>query len=135
MDQKEQSNTEYWKQIIDKAEASPFSVSEWCRQNGIRPRKFYYWRKRLKEISQSMAGAELVQVPESPFIEFSIENEPLPNLHSEALKASNAVQKTGIPSLATEPEIRIEVSSFKVFVKNGVKEQTLRMVLRVISDA
>ena len=36
MDQKAQSNAEYWRQIIDDAKSSSLSVRGWCRQKGIK---------------------------------------------------------------------------------------------------
>ena len=39
------------------------------------------------------------------------------------------------PVASKTPEIRIETSSFKIYVTNGIDEQTLRMVLRVTADA
>ena len=135
MNQKAQSNAQYWRQIIDDAESSPLSVREWCRQKGIKPRKFYYWRSRLQELSAATENVDTSTSSNSPFIEFSIEEEPLSKPQVEPLQNPTSARKSVMPSSAVEPEIRIETSSFKVFVKNGVKEQTLRMVLRVIGDA
>ena len=135
MDQKAQSNAEYWRRIIDDAESSPLSVREWCKQKGIKPRKFYYWRNRLQELSQVSEAEDVCTSSNSSFVELSIEGEPLSEPQSEPLHDLVASRKNFLPSSAIEPEIRIETPSFKVFVKNGVKEQTLRMVLKVIGDA
>ena len=135
MDQKAQSNAEYWRRIIDDAENSPLSVREWCRQKGIKPRKFYYWRSRLKEQSLTTEISDVSIPSNNSFIEFSIDGEPLSEPQSEPLHDLAPTRKTVLPSPVIEPEIRIETPSFKVFVKNGVKEQTLRMVLKVIGDA
>ena len=135
MEQKEQSKVEYWRQIIVKAEASSLSINEWCRQNGIKSRKFYYWRKRLREIAQPPEGASSVHSDNNQFIEFSIEDEPLPEPHANPLRNASPIPESFMLSSVIEPEVRIETSYFKVFVKSGVKEQTLRMVLKVIGDA
>lgn len=135
MEQKQQSRVEYWRQIIVKAEASALSINEWCSQNGIKSRKFYYWRKRLREISQSPKETYSIHSDNNQFIEFSIEGEPLPEPHASPLRKTSSIPERFMPPSVLEPEIRIETSSFKVFVKSGVKEQTLRMVLKVIGDA
>lgn len=50
---------EEWKKIIDSARSSGKPIQEWCKDNGINTRNFYYWRKKLKESEEG-----------SPFYEF-----------------------------------------------------------------
>ncbi len=68
MDKNTQSNLEYWKQIIGEAKNSPLSVREWCMQNGIKPRKFYYWRNRLQELSQVSEAEDVCTSSNSSFV-------------------------------------------------------------------
>lgn len=38
-----------WVEIIEACNASGQNKSEWCRENGISLRQFYYWQKKLRE--------------------------------------------------------------------------------------
>ena len=52
---------EDWKKIVDSAGSSGKPIQEWCKENGINPRNFYYWRKKLKE---SEEGSSFYEVPD-----------------------------------------------------------------------
>jgi hypothetical protein len=36
-----------WKERIEQQRQSDLSIEKWCRQNQIRPNKFYYWKGKL----------------------------------------------------------------------------------------
>ena len=38
-----------WSQIIQAGQNSGLSKREFCRQNGISERQYYYWLKKLRE--------------------------------------------------------------------------------------
>lgn len=40
---------EEWTQLLQEADASGLTRKQWCEQNGIPQRKFYYWQKRIRE--------------------------------------------------------------------------------------
>ena len=40
---------EEWAQIISQCRSSGMSNREFCRQNGIPEKKFYYWLRKLRE--------------------------------------------------------------------------------------
>ena len=47
-----------WQEIIQAQLASGQNKREWCRENGISEKQFYYWQRRLrKELYASQAGA------------------------------------------------------------------------------
>ncbi|HAE16422.1 MAG TPA: hypothetical protein DCG51_07715 [Erysipelotrichaceae bacterium] len=52
---------EEWKVIIDSAGSSGKPVQEWCKENGVNARKFYHWRKKLKEMEK---GTQFFEVPD-----------------------------------------------------------------------
>jgi len=41
------SQKELWKEKILSQQKSSLSVTNWCRENNIHPRVFYYWRQKL----------------------------------------------------------------------------------------
>ena len=147
MQQTSEEKLEHWRQIIESADASPLGIPEWCRQNDITTHQLAYWRGKIKshrDICQSFYEqtkekvADLAGIRKSPFIEMSIDD-PTIDIEYPEKPASptplSAPVRTMEPVTAGMPEIRIETSSFKIYVTNGVDEQTLRMVLRVTADA
>lgn len=36
-----------WEKHLSLQKASGLSITCWCHENGIAPRKFYYWRKQM----------------------------------------------------------------------------------------
>lgn len=52
---------EEWKKIIESAGSSGKTVQEWCDENNINTRNFYYWRKKLREME---SGTQFYEVPD-----------------------------------------------------------------------
>jgi len=57
------SRIEEWTKLLQEADESRLTRKEWCKQNGITLRKFYYWQKRIRELQD--AGAEETDHPTS----------------------------------------------------------------------
>jgi transposase-like protein len=51
-----ESRIEWWHRLIVRQQSTPVPLTQFCRQMGINPRKFYYWRKRLREMGPASAG-------------------------------------------------------------------------------
>jgi hypothetical protein len=45
-----------WRRLIFRQQSTPVPLTKFCRQMGIHPRKFYYWRKRLREMDATSSG-------------------------------------------------------------------------------
>ena len=58
----------HWMSIIQAANESPMSKSEWCRQNGITKRKFYYWQRKIQD---HLIGTGAV--PQSTAVQVSVQ--------------------------------------------------------------
>lgn len=54
-----------WSQIIQAVQNSGLSKREFCRQNGISERQYYYWLKKLREAVTETAPPHLVHLEES----------------------------------------------------------------------
>ena len=52
----QESRIEWWRRLIVRQQSTPVPLTQFCRQMGINPRKFYYWRKRLREIDAASSG-------------------------------------------------------------------------------
>lgn len=51
-----------WSQIIQAGQNSGLSKQEFCRQNGISERQYYYWLKKLRETVVETASPRLVHL-------------------------------------------------------------------------
>ena len=52
----QKSRIEWWRRLISRQQSTPVPLTQFCRQMGINPRKFYYWRKRLREMDAASSG-------------------------------------------------------------------------------
>ena len=46
----QESRIEWWRRLIARQQSAPVPLTQFCRQMGINPRRFYYWRQRLREM-------------------------------------------------------------------------------------
>ena len=52
----QKSRIEWWRRLVARQQSTPVPLTQFCRQMGINPRKFYYWRKRLREMDAASSG-------------------------------------------------------------------------------
>ena len=54
-----------WEQIVLEGNQASVSKREWCRQNGISEKSFFYWQRkiRLKALDARNTGSAIVPVP------------------------------------------------------------------------
>ena len=108
-----QETEEYWRNLLEEWERRGPEIKTriWCQEHGIKERRFYYWRKRIRELEKS--SCEVMDITEY--------------LESPSLPAV-------VPAAESAP-VLIEVNGCKVSVNHSSSESTLRMVLRVLKDA
>jgi len=56
----QESRIEWWRRLICRQQSTPVPLTQFCRQMGINPRKFYYWRKRLREMDAASSGPPII---------------------------------------------------------------------------
>ena len=139
-----QEKIDLWRRLIADADSSGLSGSEWCRKNDKTLKQLNYWRHRLEELSAvSATGLDNDDIGTEPvtpckeaekFVELSIAGDLTEDYHTpEPVKQS--LTRPASRCIEPQPEIRIETSSFSIYVQNGVREETLRMVLKVAANA
>ena len=52
----QESRIQWWRRLILRQQSTPVPLTQFCRQTGINPRKFYFWRKRLREMDTAASG-------------------------------------------------------------------------------
>ena len=56
---KQESRIEWWRRLIVRQQSATVPLTQFCRQMGINPRKFYYWRKRLREMDSASRACQI----------------------------------------------------------------------------
>ncbi len=129
MDQKSmQVRRSQWEQIVLECNKAPVSKKEWCLQNGINLKSFYYWQRKIRKTAvatlDETTNAVSVQatVPSSSFVEISI---PSPT------KVDGAIA----PLHGLTPEVMVQVGECQVYVTGSVQEHTLSTIMKVVRNA
>ena len=126
---------EKWKRLITEANCSGVSKVEWCRQNSINPKTFFYWQRKLRRIEAEKilypatlpetSGKEQSSAP-SDFIDVT-------HLYKE--KDSNAGKSAEPVQVAFTPQLMLMEGQYRVLIGNDVSEQTLVTLLRALRNA
>jgi hypothetical protein len=53
-----QSRIEWWRRVIARQQSAQVTLDQFCREMGITVRKFYYWRKRVRDAQSTFAGRQ-----------------------------------------------------------------------------
>ncbi len=117
-----------WEQIVLEANKASVSKKEWCRQNGINLKAFYYWQRKIRKAAltalEEAADTDQCQVPapSSDFVELSFPSPP--HTISDTACAQSLV-----------PELMIQAGGCQIYVTGSVQEHTLNTVMKVIRNA
>ena len=110
-----------WQEIIQAQLASGQNKREWCRENGISEKQFFYWQRRLrKELYASQAGAlvSITQDSSKSLVE-------VPLFTSSANTVANGFT----------PEAVIAVGNVTVGVTANISESLLMSIGKMIRHA
>lgn len=119
-----------WAQIVQDVNNAPISKKEWCAQNGINLKAFYYWQSKLRK--QAIESAEQstalqVQVAQPPsFVEIPVQS---------VVSGENNLPKPMAGGLNPDHELILQVDECRLFINENIKERTLRTVMKVLRHA
>jgi putative transposase len=104
-----------WTQIIRECRSSGMSVRDWCIENNVGEKKFYYWQRRVRgEAFESLKKNEIQN--QTNFVQLPI--------HNDSLKT--------VPSF--KPDIVMHIGNNILELSNTVSEELLSKVLKVMSN-
>jgi hypothetical protein len=106
----------HWRDVVAASRRSNLSIREFCRQRGIHPSHFYYWRQRLGGEAAAPIQPSAKRKPETRFALVLAEPAPtaVPGAHDGAL------------------ELILE-SGWRLHIRRGVDAATLRTVLSALA--
>ena len=126
--------TEQWRQIVLEANGSSLTKKEFCRQNGIKEKQFYYWQRKIRRQESSRLRLEATLAPvESTSVVSSCSSSSF-----VAVNLSEPEDTSSIPlslSSTFHPELMIQMNGVNLFVVSSVHEETLQSVIRVLRNA
>ena len=116
----------YWKKIVLEANSSGMLKKDWCSQNGISTKSFYYWQKRIRESEGLPVALQAVDSPsdkESTFFE-------VPSACISSYEVSGST-----PTPSPDIDMVLQAGGYRLYIGPRTSEQTLRMALSVIRNA
>ena len=122
----------HWIGVIQEANSSDLTHKEWCMQNGISRRQFYYWQKKVREyLIESGKTSGLLQTIESQPAEANLE--PIAPVFCEVPLAPR--QRIEHDTDFSQPELVLNYGPFQLLVGGNISERTLTTVIAVIRHA
>lgn len=126
---------ENWKRLILEANASSLTKTEWCHQNDINPKTFYYWQRKLRRIEAEkvLSPAALPEVSETKVGSVPSAFVDITHLYKEE---SSPVQNQDSPMpSAFSPQLMLMDGQYRILIGEAVQEQTLVTLLKAIRNA
>ena len=129
--------TEQWRQIVLEANGTSLTKKEFCRQNGIKEKQFYYWQRKIRrqDATRLLSKADLPPVQSAPVISpcSSSSFVALDLLESEESPPNRSSLLLNRSIL--NPEVMIPINGYHLFVGAGIQETTLHTVIKVLRNA
>lgn len=127
---------ENWKRLILEANNSGLSKTEWCRQNNISSKTFFYWQKkvRLMEAQKALSSSELPSVSTGQKAAISPDFVDMTHLYKETTAPTENVP-SGNSQSGFAPQLMLLADQYRILIGEDVREQTLSTVLRAIKHA
>jgi hypothetical protein len=109
---KRQYNLQTWTPIISECKNSGMTIKDWCNQNDIRPAKFYYWQKQIREELSSSLQLSQTNEHNLNFVE---------------------VKEKLIPPLTSKADMVLAIGGVRLEINNSASPTLLTQVLKVIA--
>lgn len=105
-----------WLPIIKECRSSGMKIKDWCEQNNINQKRFYYWQQKLRQ-----AATESLPVPtkQPTFVEIPSLLEPI----------KDQVLSTFTPSMV------LKIDNVSLELSSTIDPNLLATVLKVLKDA
>ena len=127
---------ENWKRLILEANNSGLSKTEWCRQNNISSKTFFYWQRkvRLMEAQKALSSSELPSVSTGQKAAISPDFVDMTHLYKETTAPTENVP-SGNSQSGFAPQLMLLADQYRILIGEDVREQTLSTVLMAIKHA
>ena len=107
---KHQHNLQIWTQTVGECKKSDMTVKDWCLENEVNEKRFYYWQRRVRE--EVLAPAIASKNDSTTFVQIP-----------------NAVP---MAPAAFQPDMVLNYGNLRMELKNSVSSELLAEVIQVI---
>jgi len=104
-----------WAEMVSACRNSGKTVSEWCSENGINEKSYYYRQKKVCDAVPDLRKAAVMPVAHS-------------NSAIHFAEITPGVQKRD-----SRPGVTVRLGKTEVHIQNGAETATIETVLRVLS--
>ena len=119
-----------WAQVVQDGNNAPISKKEWCAQNGINLKAFYYWQNKLRkqaiETAEQSTALQVQVAQPASFVEIPVQ---------PVLSREHEVPKPATRIIEKDHELVLQVDDYQLFINENIKERTLRTVMKVLRHA
>lgn len=110
-----------WSEVLQAQLASGMSKKEWCRENNVPEKRFYYWQRRVRQ--------ELYETEMNRLV-------PVGRVNRPALVELPVLRETGNPATSGfSPDAVIAFGNVTVGIKETVSEDLLMNIGKMIRHA
>jgi len=117
-----------WEKLIQKASTCGQSKKQWCVDNGVSIKQFYYWQRKVRH----RAIEKSCEVPEKNLPGFAT---LMPPAQDPSYIETETVQAPDVRTAGTSSSIVLCCSDYRLLIGDSVSEQTLKTVLRAMKNA
>ncbi len=120
-----------WIAIINEYNASGMTKTAWCKANGIKLRKFYYWQLKLRKLAAENIGdnPQSLSLPEKAGF-YEITTSPTSSFSTPFTSCNSDFVVPDTPSGSSG--ISLEYGGYRMTLENRFSEETLISLLKVL---
>ena len=135
---KRQIQLQEWVMQVKACKQSGLPVRQWCEENGVAVKSYYYHLKRVREeLLDVMQAGNAIQIPEPG----GLDSSNIPTRLDMAIRSGDGVPtNTRTPVFAAFPmpqgtgaAVTVRLDGYSVEIQNGAEEAVVEQVLKVVS--
>lgn len=112
-----------WINRIKECRASELTVPEWCDQQNIGVKTYYYWMRKIK---RQLLDASLPSLVESPI------KHQLPVEQPVFSKVQTVTEEISIEQSSGKPAATLRLNGLSLDIHNGADQSTIEMIFQTI---
>jgi len=117
-----------WEKLIQEASTCGKSKKQWCIDNGVSAKQFYYWQRKVRH--RAIEKSCLVPEKTLPgFATLELSAEELPHIQNATALAPDP------RNVNTASAVVLCCKDYRLLIGDSISEQTLKTVLRAIKNA
>ena len=125
-----------WVEVLEAANASGLTKTEWCAQNGIRSRQFFYWQKRIRDYLLEQHPELGLSTSENRIREANAQMLAfLPSFYELTPRERSPDVLPFLEETMCAFSTMIRIGKYEVYVGDSSSEKTLSTILSVIQHA